>query len=60
MNEQKAVNQMTDLELGEIQGGLYQQLMQAQQNLIVINQEFARRKAENKPKEQPDEREKEA
>jgi hypothetical protein len=40
----KDIKDFTDLELAEISGSLYQQLMQVQQNLIIINQEIARRK----------------
>ena len=34
----------TDIELAEIQGENYKQLMLVQQNLIAINQELAKRK----------------
>ena len=34
----------TDIELAEIQGENYKQLMLVQQNLIAINQEIAKRK----------------
>jgi len=43
------IKKMTDLELAEIQGQVYQQLMQAQGNLQIINAEVQRRKP--KPKE---------
>ena len=37
------VIKMTDLELAKVQGQVYQQLMQAQQNLQIISREIEKR-----------------
>lgn len=37
------IKTITDLELAKIQGQIYGQLMQAQSNLLIINQELERR-----------------
>ena len=42
---QKDVKDFTDLELGELQGNLYQDLMRVQTNLMAISQEIQRRKS---------------
>lgn len=38
------INSCTDLELAEMQGQLYNQLIQVQNNLLAINQEIKARK----------------
>jgi hypothetical protein len=40
----KQIKDLSDLELAEASGQLYQQLMMAQQNLIAINEEIKKRK----------------
>lgn len=47
------IKKMTDLELAEIQGKVYQDLMVAQQNLQAISAEIQLRKEAVKPKEAP-------
>ena len=37
------ITKMSDLELAKLQGQVYQQLMQAQSNLMVINKEIEKR-----------------
>lgn len=37
------ITKSTDLELAQMQGTIYQQLMQAQQNLLILNQELEKR-----------------
>ena len=44
----KKIEDFTDLELAELQGQVYQQLIQAQGNLQAINQEIQRRKSTQK------------
>lgn len=44
------LSKMTDLELAQAQGKLYQQLMQVQSNLIAINQEIEKREKAVQPK----------
>lgn len=39
----KQVNEMTELELLKSQREVYQNLIQSQQNLLIINQEIERR-----------------
>lgn len=50
---QKPLSEYTDIELAEIQGQSYQQLIQTQGNLVAINQEIQKRK---KPAEKPAEK----
>lgn len=50
--ENKSLNEYTDLELAEISGQVYQQLMSVQQNLIAINGEIQNRKSDIKPKKE--------
>jgi hypothetical protein len=40
----KQIKDLSDLELAEASGQLYQQLMMVQQNLIAINEEIKKRK----------------
>ena len=47
--EQKPVNAYTDLELAEIIGQQFQQLMAVQQNIQAIQMELARRKPVPQP-----------
>jgi len=46
------ISKMTDLELAKIQGQVYQQLMQAQQNLLILNQELEKRTPKKEPKKE--------
>jgi hypothetical protein len=43
------LSKMTDLEIAELSGQLYQQFMQTQGNLIAVNSEIKRRKDLVKP-----------
>jgi hypothetical protein len=43
--EQKDISTMSDLELAELSGQIYQQLITVQQNLQVITQEIQKRKS---------------
>jgi len=46
--ENKMITEYSDLELAELQGSSYNELMRIQANLQAINQEIARRKPETK------------
>jgi len=46
----KKIEDYTDLELAELSGQLYTQLMTIQQNLMTINQEIRKRKPKESKK----------
>lgn len=54
MNGQKQIDTMTDLDLAEAVHQQYQVLMQAQQNIIMVNNEIAKRKVATIDKGEPD------